>query len=603
MVDAITTIPVAYNPYRPVNSTIYQNFNTQFKIRVTKLSNDPILTRLPPNLLEKFSRTVAICEIRQTNYGLYSSVTMEAAGLFYTGIGDTAKCTECGLEITGWTEEMKPFATHAQKSPQCPFVKSMLPKKQLSVSAAANYLTVCDSEKPIKRQKVEVIEETAQSVVLKEPETTQEMRKRTFSHWPHRTSPSSAQMIEAGFFNCNVGDRVICLYCNLICQQWTPNVDNPWEIHKALSPTCPYVVATVKQQQTASIRIVNEESIRNSNTNPANGDIFRSNDIVHTTACHTNYIEIPRRYASFATWPSENAPSADDLVRAGFFYTGTRTIVTCFYCNGSLQNWGANDNPMIEHARWFPHCAYAKQLCGTELHRKIQESKRAQQERARANDISRQNGTGDTVVGRGQLNIPDESTLSRFVAARLDLPISQRMLDLNFKLSIIKRCWEDQLKLKRDDFVDMCDLFLACIILQKQIEGIDGKKENITVPIVAMKKLREREQDSTQHLQPNSDSNTSAMETSTSSDSSNGEETIPIIEEKKDEAIGKTKETEKNRPTETSPENLCVLCLEEQRRLACIPCGHLATCVPCGHSLRSCPICRTAIDAFVRIYL
>ena len=44
-----------------------------------------------------------------------------------------------------------------------------------------------------------------------------------------------------------------------------------------------------------------------------------------------------------------------------------------------MQNWGPNDNPMIEHARWFPHCAYAKQLCGDELYRKIQESKRAQQ--------------------------------------------------------------------------------------------------------------------------------------------------------------------------------------------------------------------------------
>ena len=84
-------------------------------------------------------------------------------------------------------------------------------------------------------------------------------------------------------------------------------------------------------------------------------------------------------HASFATWPNENLPSVDDLVRAGFFYTGTKTIVTCFYCNGSLQNWGPNDNPMIEHARWFPHCAYAKQLCGDELYRKIQESKRAQQ--------------------------------------------------------------------------------------------------------------------------------------------------------------------------------------------------------------------------------
>ena len=52
-----------------------------------------------------------------------------------------------------------------------------------------------------------------------------------------------------------------------------------------------------------------------------------------------------------------------------------------------------------------------------------------------------------------------------------------------------------------------------------------------------------------------------------------------------------------------SPTNPCVLCLTEEKRLACIPCGHLATCVSCGHSLRSCPICRREIDAFVRIYL
>jgi hypothetical protein len=54
---------------------------------------------------------------------------------------------------------------------------------------------------------------------------------------------------------------------------------------------------------------------------------------------------------------------------------------------------------------------------------------------------------------------------------------------------------------------------------------------------------------------------------------------------------------------DTSPANPCVLCLTEEKRLACIPCGHLATCVSCGHSLRSCPICRRKIDAFVRIYI
>ncbi|CAF4636392.1 unnamed protein product, partial [Rotaria magnacalcarata] len=39
----------------------------------------------------------------------------------------------------------------------------------------------------------------------------------------------------------------------------------------------------------------------------------------------------------------------------------------------------------------------------------------------------------------------DESTLSRLVADRLDLPISRRLLDQHFELSVIKQCWEDQL--------------------------------------------------------------------------------------------------------------------------------------------------------------
>ena len=58
------------------------------------------------------------------------------------------------------------------------------------------------------------------------------------------------------------------------------------------------------------------------------------------------------------------------------------------------------------------------------------------------------NNSRPATTGR-QLLAPDESTLSRLVAARLDISISERLLDKNFKLSIIKRCWEDQLRLKR----------------------------------------------------------------------------------------------------------------------------------------------------------
>lgn len=108
-----------------------------------------------------------------------------------------------------------------------------------------------------------------------------------------------------------------------------------------------------------------------------------------------------------------------------------------------------------------------------------------------------------------QLNIPDEQMLSRLVAARLDLPVSQRLLDNPFKLSIIKRCWEDQLRLKRmfimcrqniqvyflfylgDDFETDTDLYVACQILQKQVEIIDGNKDNIVIPSVKMREIRD----------------------------------------------------------------------------------------------------------------
>ncbi len=47
-----------------------------------------------------------------------------------------------------------------------------------------------------------------------------------------------------------------------------------------------------------------------------------------------------------------------------------------------------------------------------------------------------------------QLQTNDSNMLSRLVAARLDLSSSQSLLDQHFKLSVIKRSWEDQLQLK-----------------------------------------------------------------------------------------------------------------------------------------------------------
>ncbi|CAF3600469.1 unnamed protein product [Rotaria sordida] len=198
-------------------------------------------------------------------------------------------------------------------------------------------------------------------------------------------------------------------------------------------------------------------------------DLVHSNEIVPTVACHPDYSEVPKRYASFTNWSSEASPTIDEFVRAGFFYTGSKNIVTCFYCGGSLQNWGVNDNPMVEHARCFSNCGYAKKLCGDELYRTIQESNRTLQELKREAAKNASNLRENSLT----LQIPDEATLSRLVAARLDLPVSQRLLDQNFKLSVIKRCWEDQLRLKRNfhSFLFFCTSIRRSNVFRKTTEA------------------------------------------------------------------------------------------------------------------------------------
>ncbi|CAF2615572.1 unnamed protein product [Rotaria sp. Silwood2] len=575
---------------------------------------------------DAFVKILNICRDLSRKQGVHSINCMNAAGFQYINIRDTVRCNTCQLEVSDWTLDMEPFSIHSEHSPNCSFVRSVKSSvsgsQLLSSPAMATVLPIPttnadEQERSAKRQKLEISNDEIQLPAFYEVETLKKIRQRTFSTWPHQQLSFKAQVIEAGFFNCNVGDRVICIYCNLICQQWVPNTDDPCLVHKTLSPKCPYMFNILVHRARTPIVIVNENIVSNHSSTVAITVPFRSDEIVSSVACHSAFTEIPKRYASFAKWPGEQLPAVDDLVRAGFFYTGVQTIVTCFYCNGSLQNWGANDNPMIEHARWFPHCAYAKQLCGDALYRRIEESKRIAQERTRVNDLTNANQNSNTQ----KLQISDESTLSRYVAARVDLPISQRLLDQNFKLSIIKRCWEDQLRLKKEDFETDSDLWIACTILQKQIDFINGKKENIIVPSVRMQRIRDQQQSEVANrlssLSPRSIANQQNMTTfivsnvertnelNTSNSESNSTTTInATIEEKKPPDLApKITPLEPMQTSAITLTNPCALCMCEEKQIACIPCGHFATCVSCGHSLRSCPICRRDIEAFVRIYI
>ena len=64
-------------------------------------------------------------------------------------------------------------------------------------------------------------------------------------------------------------------------------------------------------------------------------------------------------------WPAHRIRATpQQIVNAGMYYLGERDRVKCWYCNGGLQNWERNDDPMEEHAKWFPLCEFILQQKG-----------------------------------------------------------------------------------------------------------------------------------------------------------------------------------------------------------------------------------------------
>ncbi|XP_071157582.1 uncharacterized protein [Mytilus edulis] len=64
------------------------------------------------------------------------------------------------------------------------------------------------------------------------------------------------------------------------------------------------------------------------------------------------------RIKSFTGISHELPPSI--LAKAGFFSYGRDNFVRCFHCGGALKDWKSGDDPMSEHAKWFPQCSFVK---------------------------------------------------------------------------------------------------------------------------------------------------------------------------------------------------------------------------------------------------
>jgi len=184
-------------------------------------------------------------------------------------------------------------------------------------------------------------------------------------------------MAAAGFYYLRRDDIVRCAFCGVEVGNWVVG-DDPKEDHKKWAPRC----AFINGRPTDNVPLSAESSSVTSDTVPVGYDTCGPCDIhlragrinsltgnidenllklgVSKTSCpqHPEYATTDRRLRSFENWPISMQIKPDVLSIAGFFYTGVGDQTKCFQCGGGLKDWESNDDPFIEHAKWFPKCQF-----------------------------------------------------------------------------------------------------------------------------------------------------------------------------------------------------------------------------------------------------
>lgn len=82
-------------------------------------------------------------------------------------------------------------------------------------------------------------------------------------------------------------------------------------------------------------------------------DLERHVQVSVAKVLYPRYRGTTERLNSYSAWPSQMVQRPEDLVEAGFFYTGHGDCTTCYQCGLEVSQWETEDTPWGEHLRWM----------------------------------------------------------------------------------------------------------------------------------------------------------------------------------------------------------------------------------------------------------
>lgn len=176
------------------------------------------------------------------------------------------------------------------------------------------------------------------------------VRCDSFKNW---TIPyiKSEKLAAAGFYFTGRNETIKCFSCHLEISKW-PNGISAVENHKIFSPKCRFAC----KLSCDNVPIEDKRNVY---------DMEHNEFMLYTeVAKYPNYRFYQTRFNSFESWPSMKIQTGQQLAEAGFYYTGQKDEVICFYCGIILKEWTDYEDPWEAHYKWMSTCFYILTIKG-----------------------------------------------------------------------------------------------------------------------------------------------------------------------------------------------------------------------------------------------
>jgi len=588
------------------------------------------------------------------SYGPLQSL-LAKAGFFYTEEDDTVECFACGVRISNWDANKDPVKEHATASPTCLYQKLNGPLSSLTkLTQSSDPLKIFEVESKtmqcdVKNQlgnnnpiQMEVLQsmpamknarpsnDSYQRHVSCDGEDMTDMfsiadprertahpkinllrqescRIQTFRNWPSNAPVTAAELARSGFFYVGPSDRVQCAFCRGILRNWAPG-DSAMDEHRRHFATCGFVRGSHVDNVPLPTPAVSgyPASMRQKFDVTSNeADMYEETGIIENSPKHPEFAVETTRLATFKDWPRDVTQTPQQLAKCGFYSLGIDDSVKCFFCDGGLRSWEPNDDPWVEHARWFNKCGYLRQQKGITYIQDIRKKYPSYPVSAPGMEpvepMETSSPENDVVSSiSGESESPQDAEVNRQMQ-RLDF---KGVFEMGFPKEKISEVIRRQHKEKGTPFLDAAELTLAILNCNEDSSSSSGSDSG---------------DDKCGDDKKMEDSKSSSKEFSETVEASKPGKVMPTQCGREEashfpsSAFGKLKKTKRKKREDPNAlqeqirvlkeERVCKVCLDEMISIVFLPCGHMVCCGTCAPALRVCPICRENIKGNVKAYI